>query len=240
LSRSYVSPVLYHLVGSTAPDNDEQNLQTLRAILRSMELRTNKVAGQYGGVIHEIDPNRGCIAGEPIAQAIVCLCDIPFECLGLHTMKYGRFGVGVDRATVAEWGGRPVVYVPTTRYVGGGINNYLAKDVMNAWKGLEKFFPDDTEDRSRTLGAPAKTADEALHLAQTTLSHLLAYIKTFDVALPEDSPKNFYMEREWRKQGKLELQLPLREIIAPAQNHEQLQTEFPHLAHLSFREAPDT
>ena len=39
MPTAYTSRVLYHLVGSKNPDNDSQNLETLRAILKSMELR---------------------------------------------------------------------------------------------------------------------------------------------------------------------------------------------------------
>ena len=187
-----------------------------------------------------IDPDKGCVDGEPIAQTIVCFCDIPFDCLGLHTSKYGRFGVGVDRSLVAKWGGRPVIYIPTTTDIGAGLNNYFSREVMNAWKGLNDHFPELPADRSRVIGAPPGNAEEALDLASNVISHLMAFVKTFDIDLHDDDPLNFYMEREWRKLAKLELHLPLREIIAPKPYHDQLRTEFPHLAHLSYLEAPSS
>lgn len=238
MSTAYTSRVLYHLVGRKAPNRDEQNFEILRAILKSMELRTNSVAGHSGGATLVIDPDRGCVDGEPIAQTIVCFCDIPFDCLGLHTLKYGRFGVGVDRGLVSRWGGRPVNYVPTTTDIGAGLSNYFSREVMNAWKGLNEHFPERPANRSRVVGAPPTTAEEALDLASNVISHLLAFVKTFDIDLSEDDPLNFYMEREWRKLARLELHLPLREIIAPESYHEQLQTEFPHLAHLPHRMTP--
>ena len=73
-----------------------------------------------GWLILTIDPDRGLVDGEPIAQTVTCFCDIPFDSLGIHTKKYGLFGVGVDRATVAEWGGRPVIYVPVVNGNLGG------------------------------------------------------------------------------------------------------------------------
>lgn len=240
MQPAYTSRVLYHLVGSRSPENDEKNLETLRLILASMELCTNSVAGQSGGVTLLIDPERGCVNGEPIAQTVVCFCDIPFECIGLHTTKYGRFGVGVDRTLVAKWGARPVIYIPTTTDYGAGMNNYFAQEVMNAWKGLHEHLPELPASRSRAVGASPENAEDALDLASDVLSHLLAFVKTFDIDLHDDDPTNFYMEREWRKLAKLDLHLPLREIIAPERHHDQLRAEFPRLAHLPHRAASGT
>lgn len=238
MQSPYTSHVLYHLVGSSAPDDDEANYRTLCAVLSSMELRTNEVAGQRNRILLEIDPERGDVDGEPIAQSKVCLCDIPFQALGLHTKRYGRFGVGVDRATVAKWGGRPVIYVPTTQDPRPGTNDYLAQDAMNALVGLDKFFPDPDEQRSRNPGLPPSSREEAIELARRTIEMLLAHTKQFKVNLPIEHPENFYMEREWCKLGKLSLHSSLREIIAPSPYHEQLEEAFPALKDLRFREAP--
>ncbi|MBO9715474.1 MAG: hypothetical protein J7507_01345, partial [Pseudoxanthomonas sp.] len=98
--QRFVSDTLYHLVGSSRPDDDQSNLDTLCAVLRSMELRTCEVAGERGGIRMRIDPNRPLINGEPIEQAVVCLCDIPRSELPFHARRYGRFGVGVSRSVV--------------------------------------------------------------------------------------------------------------------------------------------
>lgn len=238
MATAYTSRVLYHLVGRKHPHSDERNLEILRSILKSMELRTNTVAGHSGGATLVIDPERGSIDGEPIAQTVVCFCDIPFECLGLHTSKYGRVGIGLDRGLVAKWGARPVIYVPTTIDPGAGLNNYFSREVMNVWKGLNDHFPESPTDRSRTVGASATNPEEALDLAGNVISHLLAYVKTFDIDLADDDPFNFYMEREWRKLAKLPLHMPLREIIAPQRYHDELRAEFPYLAHLPHRAPP--
>lgn len=203
-----------------------------------MEIRTNTVAGRAGGSTLSIDPDRGCVNGEPIAQTVTCFCDIPFESLGLHTTKYGQFGVGVDRETVAKWGGRPVIYVPTVNDNLAGLNNYLCREALIAWKGIRENFPVPNEPRSRVVGASPTTASESAHLAMDFISrNVLAFIKTFDIALSDDHPLNYYMEREWRKVANLPLHLPLREIVAPAIHHDALKQEFPRLAHLSFRQA---
>jgi hypothetical protein len=236
----YTSSVLYHLVGRRAPNDNTQNLATLRAILSSMEIRTNSVGNKSGGITLMIDPDRGCIDGEPIAQTVTCFCDIPFESLPLHTSKYGQFGVGVDRRLVAEWGGRPVLYIPTVRQNVTAANNHFCAEAMNIWKGLRAFFPNQPEESMRVTGTPPATAMEAADLAESFISEVLAFVKTFDVGLLDDHPENFYMEREWRKFANLSLHLSLVEIVAPVEFHARLREEFPQLTRLPFRAVRNT
>lgn len=232
----YTSRILYHLVGSEFPTHDERNFDTLLAVLHSMEIRASTVAGRSSGTL-QIDPNRGCVAGEPIAQTSACFCDIPLSSLGLHTKRYGLFGVGVDREIVAKLGGRPVIYVPVVEGNLGGLNNYLCQEALNAWNGIREHFPMPDGERSRVIGAKPTSASDSAHLAKDVISRdVLAFIKTFDPTLPDEHPLNFYMEREWRKLTKLELHLPLREIVAPAAHHARLRQEFPNLAHLPIRD----
>lgn len=233
------SRVLYHLVGSRSPDDDACNFETLRAVLKSMEIRTNRVGGRSGGATFAIDPDRGCVDGEPIAQTVTCFCDIPFASLGLHSAKYGRFGVGVDRDTVAKWGGRPVIYVPVVDGSLGGLNNYLCQEALSAWDGIRTHFPQTDVARSRVIGAKPDGASDSAHLAKDFIARsFLAFVKTFDPTLPDDHPLNYYMEREWRKVAKLDLHLPLREIVAPAPYHSPIRAEFPQLFEVHLREAP--
>lgn len=235
MPNSYTSEILYHLVGRRDPLDDDANLATLRAILTSMEIRTNKIGKYSGGKTLCIDPKRGCVDGEPIAQTVTCFCDIPFESLKLHKSKYGRFGVGLDRSIVAEWSGRPVIYIPKVSRNFTAINNTFCERVMTVWDGLRDFFPDMPMSSTRTAGANPTSQIEAVDMAKSELAQMLAFIKTFDVDLPIDHPQNYYMEREWRKFGNLPLDMSLREIIAPPDCVGALRDEFPQLCLLTFR-----
>lgn len=199
------------MVGGRHPQDDEANLATLRAILTSMEIRTNQVGEHAGGMTLSINPVSGCIDGEPIAQTVTCYCDIPFDSLKLHTSKYGRFGVGLDRSIVAEWGGRPVIYIPHVSRNSTVGNNTFCERVLTAWKGLHMLFPDRPSSSTRIEGVDPKSAMEAVDLAESELEKMLAFVKRFEVDLPIDHPQNYYMEREWRKFGNLPLHMPLRE-----------------------------
>lgn len=235
MSDSYTSKILYHLVGRRHPLDDDKNLATLRDILASMEIRTNKVAEYSGGKTLSIDPNRGCVDGEPISQTVSCFCDIPFDSLALHISKYGRFGVGVARSTVSEWGGRPVIYIPNVSRNWTVRNNTFCERVLTARRGLRTFFPDTRLKITHIAGADPESPIDAVDLAENELDEMLAFVKMFEVDLPRDDPKNYYMEREWRKFGNLPLDTSLREIIAPADFVEALRNEFPRLCELEFR-----
>lgn len=235
MSNSYTSEILYHMVGHRDPLDDDTNFATLRAILISMEIRTNQVGDHRGGMTLCVDPYRGCIDGEPIAQTVTCYCDIPFESLALHTSKYGRFGLGLARSVVAEWGGRPVIYIPKVSRNSTVTNNTFCERVLTVWKGLQTYFPEISASSTSVLGDDPKSKIEAVDMAQSELAQMLAFVKTFDVDLPTVHPQNFYMEREWRKFGNLPLHMPLREIIAPPDCVEALRNEFPEFSHLAFR-----
>lgn len=221
--------------------DDDANLATLRAILTSMEIRSSHV-GEHSGSSRAtlcVDSERGCVDGEPIAQTVTCFCDIPFESLALHTLKYGRFGVGLDRSIVAEWSGRPVTYIPVVSRYPSARNNTFCQEVLAVWSGLHSFFPDMPTSSIRVVGASPRSPTEAVDMAEGQLAKILAFVKTFDVDLPKDHPQNYYMEREWRKFGDLPLHTPLREIVAPPEYLEALRGEFPQLCHLEFRPVKD-
>ena len=223
--QRYVGQRLYHLVGSRQPDADEANFETLCAILRSMELRTCEVAGQRGGIRTVRDPSHPITNGEPIQQSVVCLCDIPREDLPFHARRYGRFGLGVCRSVVAQWGGRPVIYIPFSRKSYGTWGARFPALINSVLEGLDRFFPDSLDTRSKLEGAPAKDAQEAADEASSLITRdVQAFLKFWDVDLPEDHPENFYIEREWRKFGNLGLASCLQEIIAPPQYHDALRS----------------
>jgi hypothetical protein len=221
--QQFVGQRLYHLVGAGRPDADPENFETLCAILRSMELRTCEVAGERGGIRTLRDPSRPVTNGEPIQQSVVCLCDIPRRDLPFHARRYGQFGIGVNRSVVAQWGGRPVIYVPFSRKSHGSWGARFPAEVNSVLDGLDRFFPDTPWEQSRIAGSPARDVQEAADLASSLITRdVQAFLKFWDVDLPEDHPENFYMEREWRKFGNLALASCLQEIIAPRMYHDTL------------------
>lgn len=109
---NYVSSILCHFVGrSLANDNDRFGL--LMKIITEGKLRAN---------IN--DPDEPSVAstweysGERLGEVFekcdcVCFCDIPDDMLGIHTQKYGKFGIAFSKAFLVKAGVRPVTYVPS-------------------------------------------------------------------------------------------------------------------------------
>ena len=220
VAQRFVGKKLYHLTGHGQPYDHQANFERLCSILRCMELQTCEVAGARGGVRTVRDPSRPMIDGEPIQQTVVCLCDIPRDDLRFHARRYGEFGVGVDRSVVTQLGGRPVIYIPFSRRAHGTRGARFPADMMAVLDGLDQFFPDTPPERSRLVGSPALDALEAVDLASSLITRdVQAFLKCWDVDLPEDHPENFYMEREWRKLGNLKLASCIQEVVAPAQYH---------------------
>lgn len=221
--QKFASEILYHFVGRGRPENDKENFATLAAILGSMEVLSCKVGGERGGIRLRMDPNRPLTDGEPAEQSVVCMCDIPRSSLPFHARRYGRFGVGLSRSVVAQWGARPVIYIPYSERVIGNWGKRFSKDVKTVLDGLDLFFPDRPESRVRTAGALAVDAQDAVDEASGLIARdFQAFLKFWDVDLPDDHPENFYLEREWRKFGNLGLAPCLREIVAPAEYHRDL------------------
>lgn len=221
--QNLASDTLFHFVGRSHPTDDAANFEILAAILKSMELRTNEVAGRRSVMLMRRDPARPVTNGEPIEQKVVCLCDIPIRELRFHSNRYGRFGVGISRSVAAQWGTRPVIYIPTSKKTFGGWGNRFADEVRTVVEGLERFFPDKLSTRARVAGSPAVDAQDAVDEASGLIVRdMMAFLKFFDVDLPDDHPENFYLEREWRKFASLGLAPSLRVVVTPAEYHEPL------------------
>lgn len=219
------SRTLYHFTGGPSPKDDRANFDRLCAILRSMTVRACKVGDSHSGIRTRWDPGRSLLNGEPIEQNVACLCDLLPDHWPFHARRYGKFGVGVCRSVAVQWGVRPAIYVPFSKKASGSWAHQHLGEVSTVLEGLERFSAEPPAERSRVVGAPAVDVDDAMWEASSLIKReYLAFVKCWDVDLPDDHEENFYLEREWRKFGDLPLASCLREIIAPPECHDELKS----------------
>ena len=217
------SRILYHFTGGPSPKDDQANFDRLCAILRSMTVRACRVGDSRCGIRTRWDPTRGLLNGEPIEQNVACLCDLLPEHWPFHARRYGKFGVGVCRSVAVQWGVRPAIYVPVSGKVHGSWAQLHLGEVSAVLEGLERFSAEARAERVRLVGAAVTDADDAMSQASSVIKRdYLAFVKFWDVDLPDDHEENFYLEREWRKFGDLPLASCLREVIAPPEYHDEL------------------
>lgn len=228
----YTSDELTHFVGR-ACSNDEHRYQTLLKILRTGKLRGSGPQGttdETGGLL-SIRGN-GKISGETAIQpVIVCFCDIPISSLKLHMGKYTQFGIAFRKPFLVAMGANPVFYVVNDAILPGihaiptaAGNIELVRDISRA--GLMDRLHSEamalsTKISDRLFGRPNDPDLKQLlfrvdRLRQLLYQTTLAFAKPFNSAEPEDSEKNYYLEREWRVFGDVCFQISdVHRIILP-------------------------
>ena len=107
----YTSNLLCHFVGRSKK-TDEERFELLCQIIKEGQLKANVQNPKMLAILY---PSRldQCHAGEVFERCdCVCFCDIPDDALGIHTSKYGYFGLGFNKSFAASQGAHPVMYVP--------------------------------------------------------------------------------------------------------------------------------
>lgn len=107
----YISNKLCHFVGR-ALQTDKEKFELLIKIIKGGMLFANMYHPDRPEILMNTRYN-GERAGEVFEKIdCVCFCDIPDNALGIHTKKYGKFGIGVNKHYLASKGAHPVMYIP--------------------------------------------------------------------------------------------------------------------------------
>ena len=215
----YVSDKLFHFVGHAHSEDHEKNFATLKAILQTGWILHRGGSPGWGQERISISPTGTLINERLIVPEVVCFCDIPEEALGIHVAKYGQFGLSLSRQYAQRYGARPVLYFPLNidqpemRYGTPCLSDIEAvfRSLRNHLRGIEK-------PNERTWGQEPTTLEHAADaFASIALKEFLAFVKPFDGQLPATAWNNYYMEREWRRLGNMEVnEQSVRSIIIPA------------------------
>lgn len=259
---NYTSNLLCHFVGRAKP-NDEERFNLLLSIVKGCELLCN-INSPHNPQITFCSNSQCEHLGEVFGRCdSVCFCDIPNEALTIHTNKYSHFGLGFEKAFIAQQGAHPVMYVPQNHpIIECGGNGEKAKSVSP--KDPNKYYPYLLRNSTSLLALlcivastngylfepstkipsicleilePAvlqavfsNTAQPMVYSLMKGISTQLAYIKLYDVTLPDDHPDNYYMEREWRCLQNVTFSLnDIRTVYLPNKAYqERFLCEFPN------------
>ncbi len=191
--QRYVSGELSHFVGRALLGDLEGQYQLLLTILRSGELKASRI----GAAVLFAAPLFPEEAGR-YTQGPICFCDIPEPDLGIHVQKYGPFGLAFTKEFSVAHGARPVFYVAETAVWGAG--GYPVRDRLNKLVASLGNVQSQMHTRDHPLNDESQSWREDLQEALMLLldQELLPFVKGFDPLRPDEDPKNYYMEREWR------------------------------------------
>lgn len=209
MQPKYISPELFHFFGSPAPLDHERNYALLKTVLSTGCISHPPHEVGWGTIGYSLDISGSLAREDMLIPSVTCYCDIPYEQLGPHLLKYGRFGLSFSRHKLTKVGARPVTYVPCRPDDRQGVftGHTLLKELKATFQGIHAqrmaLTPSGSEmKRSVALERPPESVLEALEKAEHALAlRVLAFIKPYKSTLDESDADYRYSEREWRKLG---------------------------------------
>ena len=223
-SQFYISNELIHFVGRNC-ENLEAQYMLFLSILKSERLSNSKQNAKKPEGYKQIDIDGGAKISqdEMFIPQMVCFCDIPFEPLDqlkIHISKYGRFGIAFNKDFIVRKGGSPVYYIPIQSKVSSIINKGEYFDKKLDW--FFNYFLSEIENERAELKDMITEIDDFLSY------HFFSYVKFFDQSLPDNDPKNYYFEREWRILGNLYFNISdITTIFVPRDYEKQFSIDYP-------------
>jgi len=172
--QRFSTKVLWHFTGYNKSEIDA--LVIVKNIIEEKRLRIGKYRSK---VIMASGTER---YGYPC----VCMCDIPFKDLRIHTIRYGKYGLAFNKNKAIVGGHfNPVLYI----HKGHFLYKYIEEKII---ENIDKLIKLNNE-----LGPKL---NEYLYIMGTYLkpSDLTAPITVGNMRIDEEQNNNFYYEREWR------------------------------------------
>lgn len=172
--QRFSTKVLWHFSGYNKSPNEA--ISIIKKIIEEQNLRI----GNYHSEL--IMPSGTKRYGYPC----VCMCDIPFKDLRIHTIRYGRHGLAFNKKKAIINGQfNPVLYI----HKGHFLFDYVEKYLINYIDELTKLN-----------SVLSKNINEYMFIIGTYLkpSDLTAPITVGNARVDLEQNNNFYYEREWR------------------------------------------
>jgi hypothetical protein len=190
VKQRFVSDELTHFAAAyLKPEGLDAQYEKFVEIIKSRKLEPrwvpNGVRGKPGVWL---DTERFERLGELVGASMVCFCDIPRDLFEIHTAKYSPFGIAFSKQFLVGVGARPVMYVPRgARY---GPKWPPLSDVMR------RLF-------EHHLSLQGRVRPEDFRYLEQLSLEFYGYVKLFKEATSDEDSENFYMEREWRVNGRV-------------------------------------
>lgn len=174
--QRFTSEILWHFVGHNKSEAEQYHI--LLSILKN-GLKRGKTKAEF----KFIDPktNRIRIAW---GYSVVCLADIPFKDLHIHTERYGRFAIGFHKESVINNHFFPILYV----------NQY--SNIFHRFIQLRDEIGIYLENNNKEIAG--KFHELLLYLGSMVKSGDLKANSEKRIDWDELQINNFYYEREWR------------------------------------------
>jgi len=172
--QRFTTKVLWHFTGYKKSDEDSFGI--LKTIISEKKLRLGKFRSE---VIMPSGKKR-------YGHQCICMCDIPFKDLRIHTLRYGKYGIAFDKTKAIIKGHfNPVLYIHKKHY----LFRYIEDNLLNHIDAIAKIdneFGRKLNEYLLILGTYFKPSD------------LTAPISFENIRMDEMQNNNFYYEREWR------------------------------------------
>ena len=243
MDANYISQELFHFFGRGTASDHERNYSVLKRALESRCISHPPHEVGWGSISYSLDFSTRLSQGGMLVPNVTCYCDIPYSQLGLHTSKYGNFGLSFSRHHLTKVGARPVIYVPCRPDDWRGVftGHTLLRELEATFRGIHEqaaalALQEDVNGNGAALTDVAESPLEALRQANHTLAlRVLAFVKPYESTLDETDPGYYYAEREWRKLGNLRFKRrDVLRVVVDASFVERARDELPRFSDRVF------
>jgi len=107
--QGYVSDELSHFVGRGKSDEESYDILVSKILKTGWLTYAPHDPGQPRTA--KLDFSKPISADKTIDYQVICFCDIPEAELGIHTRKYGKFGLSFKKLFLIDRGACPVFYI---------------------------------------------------------------------------------------------------------------------------------
>jgi len=227
--QRYVSRELTHFVGRSKTPK-EQYLLLVKILSSGLLLSHPFSENIQGNLAVKLDAKVS--DNEMFNIQAICFCDIPTADLSIHMSKYSKFGISFEKEYLIKKGVNPVFYVANDSIVlsvpfdtplrGAHFDKMIRIQNSLFFKTLQAFMKASSQPGVPEEYVELKGALDFLNF------EIFSYIKCFDASLPDNDPRNYYMEREWRMTGNLKFQLKdVKSVILPQSFSKRFRLDFP-------------